>query len=86
MIYNYIALALHKLLMVAKQNTLCFCFFNHLIKILFLIFSFFIFLGLHLRPVEVPRLEIKSELQLPAYTTAIATSLTYTTGYGSANP
>ena len=28
-------------------------------------------LGLHLRHMEVPRLEVKSELQLPAYTTAM---------------
>ena len=34
------------------------------------LFSFFSFLGLHLRHMEVPRLGIKSELQLPAYTTA----------------
>ena len=31
------------------------------------------FLGLHLRHTEVPRLGVKSELQLPAYTTATAT-------------
>ena len=40
-------------------------------------FSFFFFffcsLGLHPQHMEVPRLGIKSELQLPAYTTAIAT-------------
>ena len=34
---------------------------------------FFVFLGLHLRHVEVPRLEVELELQLPAYTTATAT-------------
>ena len=39
---------------------------------LFKIF-FFCFLGLHLWHMEVPRLGIKSELQLLAYTTAIAT-------------
>ena len=33
----------------------------------------FVFLGLHLRHMEVPRLGVQSELQLPAYTTAIAT-------------
>ena len=31
------------------------------------------FLGLHLRHMEVPRLRVESELQLPAYTTATAT-------------
>ena len=31
------------------------------------------FLGLHPRHMEVPRLGVKSELQLPAYTTATAT-------------
>ena len=36
-------------------------------------FSFFCFLGLHLWHMELPRLGVKSELQLPAYTTAIAT-------------
>ena len=35
--------------------------------------SFFSFLGPHLRHVEVPRLGVKSELQLPAYTRATAT-------------
>ena len=34
-------------------------------------FSFF-FLGLHPRHMEVPKLWVKSELQLPAYATAIA--------------
>ena len=34
------------------------------------IFSFCFFLGLHLRHIEVPRLGVESELQLPAYTTA----------------
>ena len=33
----------------------------------------FFFLGLHLRHMELPRLGVKSELQLLAYTTAIAT-------------
>ena len=33
---------------------------------------FFVFLGPHPQHMEVPRLEVKSELQLPAYTTAIA--------------
>ena len=34
---------------------------------------FFVFLGLHLLYMEVPRLGVQSELQLPAYTTATAT-------------
>ena len=34
---------------------------------------FFFFLGLHQQHMEVPGLEVKSELQLPAHTTAIAT-------------
>ena len=38
----------------------------------FFLFSFFCFLGLHLQPMEVPRLEVELELQLPAYTTATA--------------
>ena len=35
-------------------------------------FFFFFFLGLHLQHMEIPRLGIRSELQPPAYTTAIA--------------
>ena len=35
-----------------------------------LFFFFFFFLGLHLWPVEVPRLEVKLKLQLLAYMTA----------------
>ena len=35
-------------------------------------FSFFFFLGPHLQHMEVPRLGVKSELQLSAYTTAPA--------------
>ena len=34
---------------------------------------FFLFLGLHPQHIEVPRLGVKSELQLPVYTTATAT-------------
>ena len=34
---------------------------------------FFGFLGLHLKQMEVPRLEAELELQLPAYTTATST-------------
>ena len=36
-------------------------------------FSFFVFLGPRPLHMEVPRLEVESELQLPAYTTATAT-------------
>ena len=36
------------------------------------IFFFFCFLGPHLQHVEVPRLGVELELQLPAYTTATA--------------
>ena len=35
--------------------------------------DFFFFLGPHLRPMDVPRLGIELELQLPASTTATAT-------------
>ena len=35
---------------------------------------FLFFSGLHLQHMEVPRLGVKSELQLPAYTTAYATA------------
>ena len=42
--------------------------------ILFILFYFILwFLGLHWRHTEVPRLGVKSELQLQAYTTATAT-------------
>ena len=36
-------------------------------------FCLFCFLGLHLQHMEVPRVGVKSELQLPAYTTATET-------------
>ena len=39
---------------------------------LFFYFSIFFLLWLHLQHVEVPRLGVKSELQLPAYTTVMA--------------
>ena len=39
----------------------------------FFLFSFFFFLGLHPWHMEVPRLGVESEPQLPAYTTATAT-------------
>ena len=42
-------------------------------KAVFVFLFFFFFLGPHLRHMEVPRLEVQLELQLPAYTTATAT-------------
>ena len=39
----------------------------------FLFFFFFVFLGAHLWHMEVPRLGVESELELPAYTTVTAT-------------
>ena len=39
----------------------------------FFVFVFVCFLGLHLQHMGVPRLGVELELQLPAYTTAIAT-------------
>ena len=58
------------------------------LKVLFL-FLFFVFLGLHSWHMKVPRLGVKSELQLLAYTTTTATwdlsiSVTYTTAHGNA--
>ena len=52
------------------------------------LFKFFCFLGPHPQHMEVPRLGVKSELQLQAYATAIATrdpslSLTYTKAHGN---
>ena len=49
-------------------------FFQSSIYILFQILSFFffVFLGLHLWHVEIPRLGVQLELQLLAYTTATA--------------
>ena len=47
-------------------------FFWWIFKIYFFFFFFFlVFLGLHLRHVEVPRLEVKLELQLPVLATAV---------------
>ena len=49
-------------------------FFKEINFILFYFILFiFCFRGLHLRQMEVPRLGVKSELQLPAYTTGTAT-------------
>ena len=44
-----------------------------LVLFVFIFYLFFVFLGLHLKHMEVPRLGIKLELQPPAYTTATAT-------------
>ena len=44
-----------------------------LCSIYYFILFYFCFLGLHLWHMEVPRLGVESEQQLPAYTTAIAT-------------
>ena len=64
---------------------------NNIFTFFFLSFAFFFFgfLWSHLWHMEVPRLGVKSELQLPAYTTATATpdlapSVTYTTAHGDA--
>ena len=43
-----------------------------LVYLVFLILTFFFFLGPHTWNMEVPRLGVKSELQLLAYTTATA--------------
>ena len=54
------------------------------------LFVCFCFLGLHPWHMEVPRLGVESELQLPAYAAATAmpdlsrTSATYTTAHGNA--
>ena len=49
------------------------CILYSILFCLFLLpFCFFLFLGLHPRYIEVPRLRVESEPQLPAYTTATA--------------
>ena len=45
---------------------------HSIIKGFFFFFFFFSFLGLHLQHMEVPRLGVNLELQLPAYITATA--------------
>ena len=51
----------------------------------YFLFFIFCFLGPHLWHVEVPKLGVRFELQLTAYTTAIwAKSATYTTAHDSA--
>ena len=42
-------------------------------SVIFVNFFFFLFLGPHVWHIEVPRLGVKSGLQLPTYTTATAT-------------
>ena len=59
-----------------KACRLCnyFLFDKHILNyIYFFNFFFFVFLGLRLQHMEVPRLGVKSELSMPAYTTATAT-------------
>ena len=48
-------------------------FFQHNTAFQIIFFFFFVFLGLHMCHMEVPRVGVESELQLPAYTTATAT-------------
>ena len=50
-----------------------FCFFGFLSFQKIFIYLFIYFLRLHLRHMEVPRLGVKQELQLPVYTKATAT-------------
>ena len=50
-----------------------FFFFNFHCDFTKFFFSFFVFLGLHPSHMELPRRGIESELEPPAYTTAIAT-------------
>ena len=54
-------------------NTTLFLILLRLNFFFFFLIFLFSFLGPHERHMEVPRLEIESELQLPAYTTATAT-------------
>ena len=46
---------------------------SHGLSAYFFFFSFLVFLEPHSQHMEVPRIGVKSELQLPAYTTARAT-------------
>ena len=60
-----------------RKPSLLFLILILFLKLLLLCFIFitlsFVFLGPHPQHMEVPRLGIKSELQVPAYTTVIAT-------------
>ena len=49
------------------------CWSGRVTRLLLLLLFFFVFLGPHLQHMEVPRLGVKSELQLLAYTSATAT-------------
>ena len=55
------------------QNPGCSVLWYQHIQEAFLFFFFCVFLGLHPRYMEVPKLGVKLELQLPTYTTATAT-------------
>ena len=63
--------------METPQGIFCCCFLVGWFAFLFLSFFFFCFcffvLGPYLQYVEIPRLGVQSDLQLPAYTTATAT-------------
>ena len=48
---------------------------NEIVERVSFFFFFFDFLGPYLWHMEVPRLGVKSDLQLPAYTTATATAM-----------
>ena len=48
---------------------------NHFQRISFFFFLSFVFLGQHPWQMEVPRLGVESDLQLPAYTTAMMDSI-----------
>ena len=91
--YIYIHLSWHYLLKILYF--LCSVAFTPLSKIscwymcggpfLFIFYIFFCFLQPHLWHMEVPRLGVESELQLPAYATATRSELclTYTTAHGN---
>ena len=68
----------------------CFLFFILIIRKFIVSFSFPFFLSVlwpHLWYMEIPRLGVKSELQLPAYATATATPDPYPTEWGQgSNP
>ena len=68
---------LHCRLNFTSSNTYLNCIFFLLFRaMVFLSFLFVCLLfGLHLRHMEVPRLGVESELQLPAYTTATASQV-----------
>ena len=53
--------------------SVCVLYFIYLFICLFTYLFIYLFLGLHPQHMEVPRLGVKSELQLLTYTTATAT-------------